>query len=101
MLKPSLMEYFIFRKVLSLCFVLMYYTTMTSGSLDRDYDNFEVNGYYLDDILTYSPARLGIYLNSTSSNFTAYSADAHRPVELQCPSMNVITTRYRCKVRTD
>ena len=95
------MEYFIFRVLFGLCFVLIYYNIVASGSIDREHDNFEVNGYYLDDILTYSPARLDTYLNSTSSNFTAYSADAHRPMELQCPSMNVITTRYRCKVRSD
>ena len=62
--------------------------------------NFEVNGFYLDDMLTYSPARFGEYLNSTSSNFSMIAAEANRPQELQCPSMNVISTRYRCKVNT-
>ena len=60
--------------------------------------NFEVNGFYLDDMLTYSPARFEEYLNSTSSNFSMIAAEANRPQELQCPSMNVISTRYRCKV---
>ena len=62
--------------------------------------NFDVNGFYLDDMLTYSPARFGEYLNSTSSNFSLIAAEANRPQELQCPSMNVISTRYRCKVNT-
>ena len=101
MSKLSLMQHFIVHRLLSLCFVLIYYTMMASGSIDSEHDDFEINGFYLDDILTYSPARLGIYLNSTSNNFAAYSAEGHRPQELQCPSMNVITTRYRCKVRKD
>ena len=59
---------------------------------------FEVNGFYLDDMLTYSPTRLGNFSNSISENFSMIAAEANRPQELQCPSMNVISTRYRCKV---
>ena len=59
---------------------------------------FEVNGFYLDDMLTYSPTRLGNFSNSISDNFSMIAAEANRPQELHCPSMNVISTRYRCKV---
>ena len=62
-------------------------------------NNFEINGFYLDDMLSYSPDRFGNYFNSSSDdNFTIFAAEANRPQELQCPSMNVISTRYRCKV---
>ena len=82
-----------------LCLVVLFRDVTTSRSNQRKNDNnFEINGYYLDDMLTYSPARLGVYLNSSSDNFTVFAAEAHRPQELQCPSMNVISTRYRCKV---
>ena len=64
----------------------------------EDEINFEVNGFYLDDMLTYSPARLGSYFNSSRDNFTVFAAEAHRPQALECPSLNVISTRYRCKV---
>ena len=59
---------------------------------------FEVNGFYLDDMLTYSPTRFGNFSNSITDNFSMIAAEANRPQELQCPSMNVISTRYRCKV---
>ena len=59
---------------------------------------FEVNGFYLDDMLTYSPTSFDNFSNSISDNFSMIAAEANRPQELQCPSMNVISTRYRCKV---
>ena len=66
----------------------------------RDTLNLDINGFYLDDMITYSPASLGAFFNSSLiNNFTVLAAEANRPEELQCPSMNVISTRYRCKVR--
>ena len=66
----------------------------------RDNLNLDINGFYLDDMITYSPASLGAFFNSSLiNNFTVLAAEANRPEELQCPSMNVISTRYRCKVR--
>ena len=65
----------------------------------RDNLNLDINGFYLDDMITYSPASLGAFFNSSLiNNFTVLAAEANRPEELQCPSMNVISTRYRCKV---
>ena len=66
----------------------------------RDTLNLDINGFYLDDMITYSPASLGAFFNSSLiNNFTVLAAEANRPEELQCPSMNVISTRYRCKVQ--
>ena len=99
MSKVSIGNKYIVHRCLTLFFVILFRDITTSGNIQGENDNnFEINGYYLDDMLTFSPARLGAYLNSSSDNFTVFAANAHRPQELQCPSMNVISTRYRCKV---
>ena len=85
--------------VFTLSLFLTYFKTIACINAEKGTKiNFEVNGFYLDDMLTYSPARFGDYLNSTSNNFSMLAAQANRPQELECPSMNVISTRYRCKV---
>ena len=70
-----------------------------SGEVEAADNKFKNSGYYLDDMLTYSPAKFSTLFNtSQSDDFSILSAEANRPQELQCPSMNVISTRYRCKV---
>ena len=91
---------FSFHTFLTFLFVITFTWIIIGVNSDADNNlSFEVNGFYLDDMLSYSPARLENYFNSTrNENFTIFAAEANRPQELQCPSINVISTRYRCKV---
>ena len=83
-----------------LCFILFADIIVSVSVGPRDTLNLDINGFYLDDMISYSPASLGAFFNSSSiNNFTVLAAEANRPEELQCPSMNVISTRYRCKVQ--
>ena len=89
------------RRFLTCLCVIAFADIIVSVSVgSRDTLNLDINGFYLDDMITYSPASLGNFLNSSlTNNFTILAAEANRPEELQCPSMNVISTRYRCKVQ--
>ena len=62
--------------------------------------NFEINGYYLDDMLTYSPARLGVFLNSSSDNFSdqKYFLKLNDLIKYTQPYFEYFRIIYRCKL---
>ena len=98
---PKMDKNIINRRFLTCLCAIAFADIIVSVSVgSRDTLNLDINGFYLDDMITYSPASLGAFFNSSLiNNFTVLAAEANRPEELQCPSMNVISTRYRCKVR--
>ena len=98
---PKMNNNIINRRFLTCLCAIAFADIIVSVSVgSRDTLNLDINGFYLDDMITYSPASLGAFFNSSLiNNFTVLAAEANRPEELQCPSMNVISTRYRCKVR--
>ena len=79
-----------------------------------DFNPGEVDGFYLDisssgtqnEGMEYYDSEIHLQCNSKVHQIgkTVYSSiesaeEAMRPSELECPSDNVITTKYRCQVR--
>ena len=75
---------YLLHRFFTLLFVMTFTDIIIGVNMEAKRDwNFEINGFYLDDMLSYSPARLGNYFNSsTNDNFTVFAAEAHRPQEL-------------------